>query len=94
MMRRPRIQRRQLVFSAYVADATEQSLSIPPVAVPKVPYSAEGSSQWVDIFQRLYRERVIFLGQELNDHIASHVIATMMVRGLGKWAVTGWVGGC
>ena len=36
-----------------------------PIGVPKVAYRVPGSPQadWVDIYNRLYRERIIFLGQ-------------------------------
>jgi hypothetical protein len=35
-----------------------------PIGVPKVAYRVpgSGSADWVDIYNRLYRERIIFLG--------------------------------
>ena len=40
-----------------------------PIGVPKVAYRLPGepTTQWVDLYNRLYRERVLFLGSELDD---------------------------
>ena len=37
-----------------------------PVGVPKVPYLMPGDDEasWVDLYHRLYEERLLFLGQE------------------------------
>ena len=44
-----------------------------PIGVPKVPFRMPGepSAQWVDLYNRLYRERVLFLCQELDDELKS-----------------------
>lgn len=51
-----------------------------PIGVPKVPYQMPGSpySDWIDIYNRLYRERIIFLGKEVDDEIANQIIAVML----------------
>uniref|UniRef100_A0A7S1T5N5 ATP-dependent Clp protease proteolytic subunit n=1 Tax=Compsopogon caeruleus TaxID=31354 RepID=A0A7S1T5N5_9RHOD len=51
-----------------------------PIGVPKVAYRIPGSAQaeWVDIYNRLYRERIMFLGQEIDDEIANQLIAVML----------------
>jgi ATP-dependent Clp protease protease subunit len=51
-----------------------------PIGVPKVPYQMPGSpyTDWVDIYNRLYRERIIFLGKEVDDEIANQIIAVML----------------
>lgn len=51
-----------------------------PIGVPKVAYRVPGSTQgdWVDIYNRLYRERIIFLGQEIDDEICNQIIALML----------------
>jgi ATP-dependent Clp endopeptidase proteolytic subunit ClpP len=51
-----------------------------PIGVPKVAYRVPGapSADWVDIYNRLYRERIIFLGQEIDDEIANQIIAVML----------------
>ncbi|OLP19979.1 ATP-dependent Clp protease proteolytic subunit [Leptolyngbya sp. 'hensonii'] len=51
-----------------------------PIGVPKVPYRMPGDqyTQWIDIYNRLYRERIIFLGQEVDDQIANQIVAVML----------------
>ena len=51
-----------------------------PIGVPKVPYQMPGQpySDWVNIYDRLYRERIIFLGRGINDSLANQIIAVML----------------
>jgi ATP-dependent Clp protease protease subunit len=51
-----------------------------PIGVPKVPFRLPGepTAQWVDLYNRLYRERVLFLCQELNDELANQLIGIML----------------
>lgn len=51
-----------------------------PIGVPKVPYRMPGddSSQWVDLYNRLYRERILFLCQDLDDELANQLIGIML----------------
>jgi ATP-dependent Clp protease protease subunit len=51
-----------------------------PIGVPKVPYRMPGETytQWIDIYNRLYRERIIFIGKEIDDELANQVIAVML----------------
>jgi len=51
-----------------------------PIGVPKVAYRAPGSpvADWVDLYNRLYRERILFLGQQIDDEIANQVIGVML----------------
>jgi ATP-dependent Clp protease, protease subunit len=51
-----------------------------PIGVPKVPYRMPGEqyTQWVDIYNRLYRERVIFLPRDIDDEIANQIVAVML----------------
>lgn len=51
-----------------------------PIGVPKVPYRLPGSaySDWINIYDRLYRERIIFIGREIDDELANQVIAVML----------------
>lgn len=51
-----------------------------PIGVPKVPYRLPGSqyTEWVDIYNRLYRERIIFLGRDVDDEIANQITAVML----------------
>ena len=36
------------------------------------------SADWVDLYNRLYRERIIFLGQPIADDIANQIIGVML----------------
>ncbi|MEG4110749.1 MULTISPECIES: ATP-dependent Clp protease proteolytic subunit [unclassified Microcoleus] len=51
-----------------------------PIGVPKVPYKMPGGydTQWINIYDRLYRERIIFLGRDVDDEIANQIIAVML----------------
>lgn len=51
-----------------------------PIGVPKVPFRLPGepSAQWVDLYNRLYRDRVLFLCQELHDELANQLIGIMI----------------
>lgn len=51
-----------------------------PIGVPRVPYRLPGQpySDWINIYDRLYRERIIFLGRGINDALANQVIAVML----------------
>jgi hypothetical protein len=50
------------------------------LAFGQVAYRVPGatSADWVDIYNRLYRERIIFLGQEIDDEICNQIIAVML----------------
>jgi ATP-dependent Clp protease, protease subunit len=51
-----------------------------PIGIPKVPYQMPGQpySDWISIYDRLYRERIIFLGRGVNDALANQIIAIML----------------
>ena len=51
-----------------------------PIGVPKVPYRPPGAynADWVDLYNRLYRERIVFLGQQISDDIANQIIGVML----------------
>lgn len=51
-----------------------------PIGVPRVPYQMPGQAytDWVNIYDRLYRERIIFLGRGVNDGLANQIIAVML----------------
>lgn len=48
--------------------------------VPKVPYKAPGAQthEFIDIFNRLYRERIIYIGTDLDDEQANQIIAVLL----------------
>ena len=51
-----------------------------PIGYPSVPYKMPGEqfTQWVNIYTRLARDRIIFLGEDVNDQIANEIIAIML----------------
>lgn len=51
-----------------------------PIGVPSVPYRMPGESytQWISIYNRLYQERIIFLGEPIDDNVANTVVAVML----------------
>ncbi|AFY84652.1 ATP-dependent Clp protease proteolytic subunit [Oscillatoria acuminata] len=51
-----------------------------PIGYPKVPYRLPGDTytQWIDLETRLYQERIIFLGSEVDDELANKIIAIML----------------
>ena len=66
--------------SARPAAAAASGLRMMPLGIPKVPYRMPGSQQadWVDIYNRMYRERIIFLGETIDDQIVNQIIAVML----------------
>lgn len=36
------------------------------------------SAEWIDIYSRLYRERIIFLGKEIDDQVANDIIGVLL----------------
>ncbi|KAK9115621.1 hypothetical protein Sjap_014568 [Stephania japonica] len=60
--------------------ATRGRIQMMPIGVPRVPYRTpgEGTIQWVDLWNALYRERVIFIGQEIDEEFSNQVLATML----------------
>jgi ATP-dependent Clp protease protease subunit len=55
-------------------------LKLMPIGVPKVPYRLPGeeTAQWVDLYNRLYRDRILFLCQDLDDELANQLIGIML----------------
>nr|AHZ57980.1 Clp protease proteolytic subunit [Dicksonia squarrosa] len=51
-----------------------------PIGVPKVPFRLPGEEDAVrvDVYNRLYRERLPLLGQQVDDEIANQLIGIMM----------------
>ncbi|XP_024545015.1 ATP-dependent Clp protease proteolytic subunit-related protein 2, chloroplastic isoform X2 [Selaginella moellendorffii] len=51
-----------------------------PIGTPKVPYRTPGEGTWqfVDIWNVLYRERIIFIGQHIDEEFGNQVLATML----------------
>ena len=51
-----------------------------PIGIPKVPYCIPGkiNLQWIDIYNRLSAERVLFLTQNLEEEIINELIRLML----------------
>nr|YP_010266232.1 clp protease proteolytic subunit [Paphiopedilum charlesworthii]YP_010409157.1 Clp protease proteolytic subunit [Paphiopedilum helenae]UHY95219.1 clp protease proteolytic subunit [Paphiopedilum charlesworthii]UNN51820.1 clp protease proteolytic subunit [Paphiopedilum henryanum]URH13387.1 Clp protease proteolytic subunit [Paphiopedilum helenae] len=51
-----------------------------PVGVPKVPFRIPGEEDavWVDLYNRLHRERLLFLGQEVDSEISNQIAGLMV----------------
>nr|YP_010470936.1 clp protease proteolytic subunit [Bouea macrophylla]UVF62765.1 clp protease proteolytic subunit [Bouea macrophylla] len=56
-----------------------------PIGVPKVPFRSPGEddSSWVDVY-RLYRERLLFLGQAVDSEISNQLIGLMVYLSIEK----------
>jgi ATP-dependent Clp protease protease subunit len=62
------------------SSSSRSKITMMPIGVPKVAYRVPGSqgADWVDIYNRLYRERIIFLGSEIDDELANQIIGVML----------------
>uniref|UniRef100_A0A832GZM4 ATP-dependent Clp protease proteolytic subunit n=1 Tax=Oscillatoriales cyanobacterium SpSt-402 TaxID=2282168 RepID=A0A832GZM4_9CYAN len=51
-----------------------------PIGIPSVPYRLPGGGyeQWINIYERLFRERIIFLSEEVDDGIANAIVAYLL----------------
>nr|YP_009486832.1 clp protease proteolytic subunit [Schnella trichosepala]AWB13055.1 clp protease proteolytic subunit [Schnella trichosepala] len=51
-----------------------------PIGVPKAPFRIPGDedASWVDLYNRLYRERLIFLGKEINSELGNQISGLMI----------------
>nr|YP_010890574.1 ATP-dependent Clp protease proteolytic subunit [Sarcophyte sanguinea]WJE89109.1 ATP-dependent Clp protease proteolytic subunit [Sarcophyte sanguinea]WJE89128.1 ATP-dependent Clp protease proteolytic subunit [Sarcophyte sanguinea] len=57
-----------------------------PVGVPRVPYQHPDPeiefASWLDLYNRLYRERILFLGQEINCNISNQLVSVLLYLNL------------
>nr|YP_010173601.1 clp protease proteolytic subunit [Medicago arabica]QSJ48833.1 clp protease proteolytic subunit [Medicago arabica]UGK72966.1 clp protease proteolytic subunit [Medicago arabica]UZC30241.1 clp protease proteolytic subunit [Medicago arabica]UZC30317.1 clp protease proteolytic subunit [Medicago arabica] len=55
-----------------------------PIGVPKVPFNLpeDDEASWVDLYNRLYQERLLFLGQEVNSEISNQLVGLMVYLSL------------
>nr|YP_010173373.1 clp protease proteolytic subunit [Medicago tenoreana]QSJ48607.1 clp protease proteolytic subunit [Medicago tenoreana] len=51
-----------------------------PVGVPKVPFNLPHDEEetWTDLYNRLYRQRFLFLGQEVESEISNQIVGLMV----------------
>ena len=57
-----------------------RGVAMMPNNVPQVPYKYPGmeSPQWISVYNRMYRERIMFLGQDIDDDYANMMIAVLL----------------
>lgn len=55
-----------------------------PIGVPKVPFRLpeDEDASWMDLYNRLYQERFLFLGQEVNSEISNQLVGLMVYLSL------------
>nr|YP_010758623.1 ATP-dependent Clp protease proteolytic subunit [Caragana opulens]WEW73087.1 ATP-dependent Clp protease proteolytic subunit [Caragana opulens] len=55
-----------------------------PVGIPKVPFLLPGDddASWIDLYNRLFQERLLFLGQEVNSEISNQLVGLMVYLSL------------
>nr|UZA65686.1 ATP-dependent Clp protease proteolytic subunit 1 [Medicago sativa] len=55
-----------------------------PIGVPKVPFRLpeDDDASWVDLYNRLFQERLLFLGQEVNSEISNQLVGLMVYLSL------------
>nr|AHA12863.1 clp protease proteolytic subunit [Maranta leuconeura] len=51
-----------------------------PVGVPKVPFRIPGEEDavWVDLYNRLHRQRLLYLGKELDSETSNQLVGLMV----------------
>ncbi|KAJ8766174.1 hypothetical protein K2173_021691 [Erythroxylum novogranatense] len=71
---------RSLCFRSINHKPTRAAVRMMPIGTPRVPYRTpgEGTWQWVDLWNALYRERVIFIGQNIDEEFSNQILATML----------------
>merc|ERR1719270_1150706 len=55
-------------------------MSMMSLGIPKVAYRIPGApnAEWIDIYSRLYRERIVFLGKEIDDELSNEIIGVLL----------------
>nr|YP_009656997.1 clp protease proteolytic subunit [Medicago orbicularis]QCO73888.1 clp protease proteolytic subunit [Medicago orbicularis] len=55
-----------------------------PIGVPKVPFRLpeDDEASWIDLYNRLFQERLLFLGQEVNSEISNQLVGLMVYLSL------------
>nr|YP_009863951.1 clpP-like protease [Corsia dispar]QKE31462.1 clpP-like protease [Corsia dispar] len=51
-----------------------------PFGVPKVPFKGrrEKQASWVELYNRLYRERILFIGEEIDLELSGKIVSLMV----------------
>ena len=67
-----------LVAASHTSAALETALSARAMLVPMVIETSSRGERAYDIYSRLLRERIIFLGDAIEDHVANLIIAQLL----------------
>ncbi|XP_022759322.1 ATP-dependent Clp protease proteolytic subunit-related protein 2, chloroplastic-like isoform X2 [Durio zibethinus] len=59
---------------------TRSRVRMMSIGTPKVPYSlpGEGTGQWVDIWNVIYQQRIIFIGRRIDEEFGNQILAIML----------------
>ncbi|PIA37744.1 hypothetical protein AQUCO_03000344v1 [Aquilegia coerulea] len=59
---------------------TRMRIQMMPIGTPMVPYRTPGEKSWqmVDLWNFFYRERVIWIGQHIDEEFSNQIVATML----------------
>ena len=73
-------QHTQATATTRTTTTTRKLVTKMPVAVPRVPYRTpqEGNWQWVDLWNCLYRERILFVGQGVTEDLGNQLVGTLL----------------
>lgn len=58
--------------------ATRSQVTMMPIGTPQVMYNTPDGFEMIDLSDALYRERVIFIGDEINEEFSNQILATML----------------
>nr|YP_010566069.1 clp protease proteolytic subunit [Medicago rugosa]UZC30697.1 clp protease proteolytic subunit [Medicago rugosa]UZC30773.1 clp protease proteolytic subunit [Medicago rugosa]UZC30849.1 clp protease proteolytic subunit [Medicago rugosa] len=55
-----------------------------PIGVPKVPFTLpeDDEASWIDLYNQLFQERFLFLGQEVNSEVSNQLVGLMVYLSL------------
>jgi hypothetical protein len=61
------------------SSSRKQEVTMMPVGVPRVPYRGPDKRwHWVDIWNCLYRERIVFLNATVGQQLGNELVATLL----------------
>ena len=59
--------------------------------IPMVVEQTAGGERAFDIYSRLLKERIIFLGSSINDEVSSTIIAQLLFLEADVWCAKNWL---
>nr|QXV93535.1 clp protease proteolytic subunit [Vatica odorata] len=69
-----------LLLCFHIKDMRRLYFPCMPIGVPKVPFQGpdDETSTWVDVYNRLYRQRSLFLCDEIDSEISNNITGIMV----------------